>query len=119
MTEVTKKDKTRYVRLTKILELYNSGMTDLNELAKALANHEAALVLRRGIKSVRDENFYMKVVHWNLKMAAKKSLIEWTETKKPRQKRKAKVPVEVVATQTVETTPTAEETSSDSSIPTL
>jgi hypothetical protein len=123
MTEVaeTKKSK-RYVRLTRILELYNSGITELNELAKALSESEASLVLRRGIKSIRDEAFYVKVVHWNLKMASKKGLVVWTEVKKPRKKRVVEAPVLVVNEQPVETTVNtaqASTESSDSIIPTL
>ena len=99
MTEAAKPKrefKNRYVRINKVVELYNSGITEFEALIEALKQFELSIPLRKGIKVERDQKFYSKSVYWCLKTAAGLGKIQWTEFKKPRAKRVAPKAVEVV-----------------------
>lgn len=69
---MTQKKEFVYVRPKYVIELYRSGMTQLEILIDAVMKYENNIVLRKSYGCIRDKKFYKKAIH-NILVSAMKS----------------------------------------------
>lgn len=91
-----KEKKASYVRPKKVVELWNSGVKDLNEIANQLMIFEAGVKLKKNVKAIRDHAFYVTNTKWALTEATRKGLItDYTYSRRPSRKIQKTESVEV------------------------